>query len=84
MGLFSWTVGLPLAPVRGLVAVGKVVQRQVDAELTEPASIRRRLEELERERERGETSDEEAARREESITGPLTRSKRGGPRESEQ
>lgn len=80
MGLLSWTVGLPLAPVRGVVAIGKVVQRQVDAELTDPASIRRRLEALEEERASGEISEDEAARREESITGALTRTK---PRESE-
>lgn len=84
MGLLSWTVGLPLAPVRGVVALGKVIQQQVDAELTQPANVRRRLEALDEEREHGEISDEEAAEREESITSALTRSERVEPRESDQ
>ena len=77
MGLLSWTVGLPLAPVRGVIALGKVIQQQADSELTEPASVRRRLEAVEEERARGEISPEEAAQREESITGALIRKKPG-------
>ena len=31
MGLLSWTVGLPLAPMRGLISVGRLIQHQVDS-----------------------------------------------------
>lgn len=83
MGLLSWTVGLPLAPIRGLVGIGKVIQRQVDAELAAPTAVRRRLEELEQEREAGLVSEAEAERREAEITGALTRTAGRAPRKGE-
>ncbi len=72
MGLLSWTVGLPLAPVRGLVAVGRVIQRQVDTELRDPAAVRRRLEAIDEARAQGRVSRDEAAREQESITQAMT------------
>ena len=48
MGILSAIVGLPLAPVRGVIALGEVIARQVDQELHNPATTRRQLEELER------------------------------------
>lgn len=59
MGLFSGIAKLPLAPVRGVVSLAEVIQRQVEQELHNPARTRRQLEELEEARERGEISAEE-------------------------
>lgn len=51
MGLFSWTVGLPLQPVHAVLALGRVIQREVDQERYSTRSVRRRLEQVESERE---------------------------------
>jgi hypothetical protein len=59
MGLFSGIAKLPLAPVRGVISLGQVIQRQADQELRNPAHTRRKLEELEEARERGEISADE-------------------------
>jgi hypothetical protein len=59
MGLFSGIAKLPLAPVRGVISLAEVIQRQVEQELHNPARTRRQLEELEEARERGEISPDE-------------------------
>jgi hypothetical protein len=73
MGLLSWTVGLPLAPVRGVIALGEIIQRQVETETTDPAAVRRRLEALDEQRARGEIDEREAARQQEAILGAMVR-----------
>lgn len=73
MGLLSWTVGLPLAPVRGLVGVGRLIQRQVDAEMRDPAAVRRRLEALDEAKRQGQIDPEEAARLEAEVTQAMVR-----------
>jgi cytochrome c-type biogenesis protein CcmH/NrfG len=67
MGIFSTIFGLPLAPMRGVIALGEVIARQVDQELHNPAVTRRQLEELEQARERGEISAEEESEAQEEI-----------------
>jgi cytochrome c-type biogenesis protein CcmH/NrfG len=67
MGIFSTIFGLPLAPMRGVIALGEVIARQVDQELHNPAVTRRQLEELEQARERGEISAEEETEAQEEI-----------------
>lgn len=47
MGLISGTVGLPLLPVRGVIALARTVQRQAGQEHGSAASLRRRLEAVE-------------------------------------
>lgn len=67
MGLFSGIAKLPLAPVRGVMAVAEVIQRQVEQELHNPANTRRQLEALEDARERGEITPEEERQIQEQI-----------------
>ena len=68
MGLISALVLWPLTPVRGVVSLGELIQRRVDAELHDPARTRRQLEELEEARSRGEISvDEEHAAQEQIL-----------------
>ncbi|MEU6645330.1 gas vesicle protein GvpG [Saccharomonospora sp. NPDC046836] len=59
MGLFSIVTGLPLAPVRGVLALGRVIQRQVETELHDPSSVRRDLEAAEKARAAGEIDAEQ-------------------------
>jgi hypothetical protein len=67
VGLFSSLFLWPLAPVRGVVALGELIQRQVDQELNDPARTRRALEALEEARERGEISEEQEREAQEQI-----------------
>lgn len=59
MGLFTGLLGLPLAPVRGVMWVGEQLRDQAHAKLYDPVSIRRQVDELEQAYERGEITEEE-------------------------
>lgn len=76
MGLFTGLLGLPLAPLRGVVWVGEQLRDQAHAQLYDPIAIRRQVEELERAHERGEISEEERDERQEVL---LERLMGGGP-----
>jgi hypothetical protein len=67
VGLFSSLFTWPLAPVRGVISLGELIQRQVDAELNDPARTRRQLEELEEARRRGEVTPEQERQAQEEI-----------------
>jgi hypothetical protein len=67
VGVFSAIVLLPLAPVRGVVALADLIQRQVDQEMRDPATTRRQLERIEEARKRGELSEEEEEQAQEQI-----------------
>lgn len=67
MGLVSAILGFPLAPVRGVMALGELIRRRVDEEMYNPASVRRELEAAERAREAGEISREEEAEAQQQV-----------------
>jgi hypothetical protein len=67
VGLFSSLVTWPLAPVRGVMALGELIQRRVDEELHDPARTRRQLEDLEEARSRGEITAEQEHQAQEQI-----------------
>ena len=60
MGLITGILGLPLAPLRGVTAVAQQVLEQAEEEFYDPARIREQLEEVQRLREDGSLTDEEA------------------------
>jgi hypothetical protein len=72
MGLLSGLLGLPLAPVRGVIKLGELVQRQVEEELYHPASARRELEEVERKRAEGELSTDEEVQAQQRVLNRMT------------
>lgn len=59
MGLISGILTLPLAPVRGVVAVGELLAGEAQRQLAELESPQRALAELEAARAAGELTDEE-------------------------
>jgi cytochrome c-type biogenesis protein CcmI len=71
MGIFSAIVLFPLAPVRGVIALGELIQRQVDQQTRNPAVVRKQLEELEEARERGEISPEEEDEAQDEVLGSI-------------
>ncbi|WP_020658734.1 gas vesicle protein GvpG [Amycolatopsis benzoatilytica] len=72
MGLLSGIAGLPLAPLRGVLALGELIRRRVDQELRAPASVRHELEAAEEARAAGEISSEEEAERQNEVLARLT------------
>jgi cytochrome c-type biogenesis protein CcmI len=71
MGVFTGLVTLPLAPVRGVVWIAERIQDEALRQTQDPTAIRRRLAEVDRAREAGEISEEDAARQEEELVGRL-------------
>lgn len=61
MGLVSAILGLPFAPMRGVIALGEVFADQVDQEVYDLTSIRRDLEVADEAEAAGEISGEEKA-----------------------
>ena len=59
--VLSTILTLPLAPVRGVIALAELIRRRVDEELRHPASARRDLEAAEEAHQAGEISAEEQA-----------------------
>ena len=72
MGLLSFIVTLPLAPVRGVISLAELIQRQVEEELHDPATARRALEELDDARAAGEISAEEEEQAQQAILDRMT------------
>ena len=67
MGLISGLLGLPLAPLRGTIAVAEQVRRQAEEEFYDPGTIRTQLDAVERQRDTGVLSDEEATEWEDEL-----------------
>ena len=60
MGLISGLAGLPLATLRGVLAAAEQVRRQAEDQFYDPVAIRQELEDVQRRREDGELSPEDA------------------------
>jgi hypothetical protein len=61
MGIVSGLLGLPLAPVRGVVWLARQIQEQAEEQYYDPARIRAQLEQVDEARRSGELSEEECA-----------------------
>jgi len=80
VGLITGLLTLPLAPLRGVVAVAEQVQRRAEEEFFDPVRIREQLVEVQRRREDGELTDEQATAQEDELVGRLVlaRGREGG------
>ena len=67
MSILSLVLGLPLAPFRGMVALGEVMQDRVNQELHDPAAARRDLEAVAEARAAGEISAEDEAELQQEV-----------------
>lgn len=74
MFLVSTILKLPLAPVRGVIKLGELLQQQAEEELYSSASVRRRLEELGEAVAAGEISPEEERRAASELLGRVVES----------
>lgn len=71
MGLITGILGLPLAPLRGVVAAAEQVRRAAEDQFYDPVVIRQQLEEVERQRQDGLLTDEEAMMWEDELVERL-------------
>jgi hypothetical protein len=61
MGLLTFPFRLPMLPVRGFVNLASVITDEVEREMANPATLRRKLEHAEQAQASGEMSEEQAA-----------------------
>ncbi|WP_054814763.1 gas vesicle protein GvpG [Nocardia arizonensis] len=73
MGLLSSIVLLPLAPVRGVVWLGEMIQDEVERQLHDPAQLRRELEEIDRAEAAGHLSRHECEEARQAILDRMIR-----------
>ena len=71
MDLVSLTLGLPLAPLRGLLALARLLQEQAEQELYNPSQVRRELEDIEAAQSEDELSEEAAESEEQQVLDRL-------------
>jgi cytochrome c-type biogenesis protein CcmH/NrfG len=71
MGLLTLPLRLPFLPVRAVINLAEIIQDQVEREVYDPASIRRELEEAQRQRAAGHISEDEMRRIEQEATSRL-------------
>jgi hypothetical protein len=73
MDLVSWTLSLPLAPVRGVLALARLLQDEAERELYNPSLVRRQLEDIEAAKSEAELSDEAAETEEQQVIDRMLR-----------
>jgi hypothetical protein len=76
MGLITGLLTLPLAPLRGTIAVAELIKQQAEREFYDPGNIRRRLEEVDRMRAASALSEAEAEAIEDELVDRLVTSQR--------
>jgi hypothetical protein len=67
VGIVSGLLGLPLAPVRGVLWLAQQIQEQAEEQYYDPARIRAQLEQVDEARRSGELSEEECAEIENAL-----------------
>jgi hypothetical protein len=72
MGLLTTLLTLPVAPVRGVLAIAQVIKMEADRQLYDPAAIRREIEEVDAAADRGDLGGDERQEAEQRLVGRLT------------
>jgi chorismate mutase len=67
VGLLTGLLGLPLAPVRGVVWLAEQIRDQAEEQYYDPARIRAQLEQVDEARRSGELTEEEAGELEDEL-----------------
>jgi hypothetical protein len=71
MGLFSGLITLPLAPVRGVVALARALEREAHRQWTDPSTLRRQLAAVQAAYERGELTEQERDEEQDCLVARL-------------
>lgn len=81
MNILSLLLGLPLAPVRGVIRLAEVIQERAEQEMANPARARRELESVEAEAASGEITADEAEEVQKRVVHRMTRRHTAAPNE---
>ena len=73
MGLLTGLLGLPLAPVRGVLWLAEQIKDHAEEQYYDPVRIRAQLEEIEEARRQGTLSEEECEELEDELLERLQR-----------
>ncbi|MBF6194821.1 gas vesicle protein GvpG [Nocardia implantans] len=71
-GVVTSILSLPLAPVRGVIWLGELIQDQVDQKMHDPALMRRELEEIDAAAAAGRLSEEERRQAQQAVLDRMT------------
>lgn len=71
-GVVTSILSLPLAPVRGVIWLGELIQDQVDQKMHDPAIMRRELEEIDAAAAAGQLSEEERRQAQQAVLDRMT------------
>ncbi|MEU7763687.1 gas vesicle protein GvpG [Nocardia sp. NPDC049190] len=77
MGLLSSIFTLPLAPVRGVIWLGEVIQDQVEQQLRDPATIRREIEAIDEAAAAGRLSEQERKQAQQAVLDRMIQPRSG-------
>jgi hypothetical protein len=77
MGLFTALLTLPLAPVRGVVTVAQLLEREAYRQWTDPATVRAQLADVEAAFEAGELTEAERDALQDDLVARLLASRTG-------
>jgi hypothetical protein len=77
MGLLTGLLTLPLAPVRGVAWLAERILEQAEQEMYDPASIHRKLAEIDEMRADGRLSDAEATELENTLLARMMSTRSG-------
>jgi chorismate mutase len=67
MGLLTGLLGLPVAPLRGVLWLAEQIRGQAEEQYYDPARIRAQLEQIDEARRNGELPEEECAELENEL-----------------
>lgn len=71
MGLFTGLVTLPLAPVRGVIALARALEREAYRQWTDPATLREQLAAVQAGYDRGELTEQERDAEQDQLVARL-------------
>jgi len=78
MGLITGILTLPLAPVRGTIWIADQVLQQAEDAYYDPGAIREALDEVDRRRQAGELTENEATAQEDALVERLLEGQQRG------
>jgi Gas vesicle protein G len=78
VGLLTGLLGLPLAPVRGVVWLAEQIRDQAEEQYYDPVRIRAELDRVDEARRTGELSEQECAELEDELLQRLMAGRRQG------
>jgi hypothetical protein len=75
MSLLTLPFKLPVLPLRAVIGLTRVIEEEAERQLADPARLRRQLEAIERARQAGEITDQDAAELQSEVVASFTQAR---------